>query len=304
MRDLPSLPPPPLFAELDECAQLPSRLPSYLRALAGAFKPREAGSFPPLGLQVRGVQVDALRVARFRRCFGLPAEGPVPPTYAHVLAAPLQLAVLTDPRFPLRVLGTVHLRNPIRQQRALLAGERVDLGVQPGQPREVAAGLEYELSTVVHDAAGQLIWHGVSVHLLRRPGPSRVRAAVTPADAPAPAWERAWRLWLPAGTGRAYAALSGDWNPIHLSLVSARLFGFRRAIVHGMWSYARVLAVLEPELRGGPLALDVRFRRPLLLPGAATIRARRHDDRRGWEWVLQDARGQSLHAEGEVIEAD
>ncbi|MDE3010871.1 MAG: MaoC family dehydratase [Pseudomonadota bacterium] len=276
---------------------LPPLLPSYLRALLGACKPATAGHFPPLAASVRGVSVDAQHVARFRRAFELPAAGPVPPTYAHVLAGPLQLYLLTHPDFPLRVPGTVHVQNPVRQWRALRVGERVDLAVSLSGPRSVAQGIEHELCTEVRDAGGALIWRGVSTNLLRRPGAARALPQ-TVAGAAAPAWERAWRLWLPADAGRRYATLSGDWNPIHLSWVTARLFGFRRAIIHGMWTYARALAALEPQLDGEDLELDVRFRRPLLLPGHATLRAARRDG--GWDWVLQDPQGRVSHAQGSV----
>lgn len=278
---------------LHEFRTLPAVLPGYWRALLSATKPSTASRAPLLMARVRGVEILAERVARFRQAFELPAAGEVPPTFAHLLAGPLQLRLLTDPAFPLRVLGTVHLRNPIRQYRPLRVGERVDLSVSLGNFRETVQGTEHDLRTEVHDADGALIWQGVSTNLLRRP-PAGPRP---PPEAPlARTWERAWRLWLAAGTGRHYASLSGDWNPIHLSAPSARLFGFRRAIIHGMWTYARVLAALEPHLDPGVLDLDVQFRRPLMLPGAAVIRARRVEA--AWEWVVQDATGRIVHAQG------
>ncbi|MDH6568551.1 hypothetical protein M2160_003572 [Streptomyces sp. SAI-117] len=77
-----------------------------------------------------------------------------------------------------------------------------------------------------------------------------------------------WRL---AGdVGRRYAAASGDRNPIHLYPLTARLFGFERAIAHGMWTAARCLAA-----HGTPQAVLVRaeFRAPVLLPGTVTYAA-------------------------------
>ncbi|WP_405895226.1 MaoC/PaaZ C-terminal domain-containing protein [Streptomyces sp. NBC_00104] len=77
-----------------------------------------------------------------------------------------------------------------------------------------------------------------------------------------------WRL---AGdVGRRYGAVSGDRNPIHLHPLGARLFGFPRAIAHGMWTVARCLAE-----HGAPPATLVRaeFRAPVPLPGAVTYAA-------------------------------
>ncbi len=51
-------------------------------------------------------------------------------------------------------------------------------------------------------------------------------------------------LIVPGNAGRAYGSLSGDRNPIHLSALTARLFGFSRPIAHAMYLVAR----LEAEL--------------------------------------------------------
>jgi acyl dehydratase len=78
-----------------------------------------------------------------------------------------------------------------------------------------------------------------------------------------------WRL--AEDVGRRYAAASGDRNPIHLHPLTARLFGFPRAIAHGMWTVARCLAA-----HGTPDSCHVRarFRAPVLLPGTVTYAAR------------------------------
>ncbi|NYV74935.1 MaoC/PaaZ C-terminal domain-containing protein, partial [Streptomyces sp. UH6] len=77
-----------------------------------------------------------------------------------------------------------------------------------------------------------------------------------------------WRL--PGDLGRRYGAASGDRNPIHLTAATARLFGFPRAIAHGMWTAARSVAAF-----GVPDAVDVavRFKAPVLLPGRVTYAA-------------------------------
>jgi hypothetical protein len=48
-------------------------------------------------------------------------------------------------------------------------------------------------------------------------------------------------------TGRLYARLSGDYNPIHLWPWSARLLGFKRPIIHGMHTVGRAVAEIEIE---------------------------------------------------------
>ena len=75
-----------------------------------------------------------------------------------------------------------------------------------------------------------------------------------------------WRV--PGDLGRRYAAVSGDRNPIHLHALSAKAFGFPRAIAHGMWTKARCLAALRlPDA----LTAEVRFKQPILLPSTVTF---------------------------------
>ena len=61
--------------------------------------------------------------------------------------------------------------------------------------------------------------------------------------------------------------MSQDYNPIHLYGFTAKLFGFPRAIAHGLWSAARCLALLQDKLPTPPVAYSVQFKQPLLLPG-------------------------------------
>lgn len=93
---------------------------------------------------------------------------------------------------------------------------------------------------------------------------SRGRAPALPAvELPAVA---EWRL--PGDLGRRYGAASGDRNPIHLYPLTARLFGFPRAIAHGMWTVARCLAESAEPGRISYVRAD--FRAPVLLPATVT----------------------------------
>jgi hypothetical protein len=90
-------------------------------------------------------------------------------------------------------------------------------------------------------------------------------------DLPRPGALRVTGRWrLPADLGRQYAAVSGDINPIHLSALSARPFGFRGAIIHGMWTYARALAALDGRLPES-YVVDMSFRKPIILPGTVSF---------------------------------
>jgi acyl dehydratase len=98
--------------------------------------------------------------------------------------------------------------------------------------------------------------------------------------------------------GRRYGRVSGDLNPIHLADTGARLFGFDRAVAHGMWSMARSLAALDADTWDVPAAVDVQFKLPLFLPSGVQLHHWRQGDRT--VFVLKDAAGARPHLAGSV----
>ena len=73
---------------------------------------------------------------------------------------------------------------------------------------------------------------------------------------------------------KEYAEASGDKNPIHVSSVGAKAFGFPKTIAHGMWTAAAMLRVLEGQL---PKAgrFTVQFAKPVILPAKVAVFAER-----------------------------
>jgi len=274
--------------------QPPSMLRAYGKALLGARKPLRADTLPPLTATLRAATVDAARVARYREVCGAAAGGPAPPAYPHVLATPLHFAIWTHPSFPLRVIGAVHLRNRVRQRRALLGGEGVDVRVRLAGCRETARGTEHDLVTEVLERDGALAWSSESTYLTV----ARRLPRSAPAARDEPAHQHALQVTVPAATGRRYGRVSGDLNPIHLSPLAARLFGFERPVAHGMWTLARVLAALEDRLPEGELAVDVAFRKPLFLPAGVVL----HWSATALEtaFAVRNAGGELTHAEGVI----
>lgn len=77
-----------------------------------------------------------------------------------------------------------------------------------------------------------------------------------------------WRLQPDAGL--SFAALTGDFNPVHWIRPYARAFGFKSVILHGFATMARTFEGLARHLFAGQVdrirTLDVKFTRPLVLP--------------------------------------
>jgi acyl dehydratase len=250
----------------------PSALPAYLRAGLGAipgagrlpFLAGGGGEIPDLELALDEVEVDRERLAAYCHVCGFTLATALPPTYPHVLAFPLHMALLTDPSFPFSAIGMVHVANRIVQRRPIGLGEGLSLRVRGANDRPHPKGRTFDIVTEAL-VGGELVWEATSTNLRRGGGdesaPAREGPEVQVADL---ATEAEWKL---AGDlGRRYADVSGDRNPIHLYGLTAKAFGFPRQIAHGMWTKARSLAQLEPRLPDA-LAVEVAFKKPILLPG-------------------------------------
>src|SRR5262245_11313817 len=88
-----------------------------------------------------------------------------------------------------------------------------------------------------------------------------------------------------AGDLEAFAAVSGDNNPVHLDEAYARTTTFGGRIAHGMLGAAYISAVLGTKLPGpGAIYLSqtLRFRRPVKIgdPVVARVTVKALDDKR------------------------
>jgi acyl dehydratase len=247
---------------------------------------------PALEARLAAQAPDPEQLEAYREVCGFEPDGKLPITYPHAMAGPIHLALLTGGGFPVRLRGLVHLGNRIEALRSIGDREPLELRCRVEGHRDGDRGQEFDLCTEAR-AGGQLAWTETSRLLARGPGSRPPRPAPGPV---APAGARAGAWALQADLGRRYARVSGDYNPIHLSGATARLFGFRRAIAHGMWTLSRVAAELQPRVAGGAAVLEVAFKLPVLLPGRVSFRE--WPLARGVGFALLDEAGERPHAVG------
>ncbi|MFF0054675.1 MaoC/PaaZ C-terminal domain-containing protein [Streptomyces microflavus] len=209
-------------------------------------------------------------LAAYRDICGFPApeSEPLPLTYPHVLAFPLAMRLMTARRFPLPVVGLVHTWIEIVARRLVRSDEPLELTVYAEELTPHRRGTEVTMVTEAR-VAGTLVWESRSGYLSRHAtnATGSTREADGSPTLPAVA---EWRL--PGDLGRRYGAVSGDRNPIHLHPLTARLFGFPRAIAHGMWTVARCLAEADGQ-PGEIRSVRADFRAPVLLPATVTYAA-------------------------------
>lgn len=283
----------------------PSILPLYLKAamplIPGAsslpFLPGGGGEIPSgLGFELKGVVPQQDQVAEYANVCGFPLKDRLPPTFPHVLAFPLHMAVMSNGEFPFGAVGLVHIENSINQLRPIAFGEMLEVKVEVTSLSPHPKGQIFSLLTEV-SAAGETVWTETSTMLRRGKGskkPSAPGLEIPTLDPGTPA-SATWKL--PADLGRRYGAVSGDRNPIHMHALTAKPLGFHSAIAHGMWTAARALAQIESRLPDSFTA-GVRFRKPIFLPARVQFAA--EGDGTETLFAVRDARKGTPHMDGRI----
>lgn len=249
-------------------------------ALTGIGKhPSADAELPPVRLTAPAVRIDPARLAAYEAVCGFaPGGDRLPLTYPHILGFPLAARIMATRSFPLPMLGLVHTSIDLVAHAPLTAADRPDITAYAAGLRRHRRGTEAELVTEAR-LDGELVWQDRSTYLARHGSstPDEQRANERHAHEQ-PAKERPAKdepplppvaEWhLAADLGRRHARVSRDYNPIHLHPLTARLFGFPRAIAHGMWTVAHC-AAQTPDARH----LSAAFHAPVLLPTTVTYGA-------------------------------
>jgi acyl dehydratase len=279
-------------------AGLPSMVPAFVRVMLGK-KPYIAPPdtvVKPVELEVRRVVISKSHLQRYRAACAVPDGTGLPPAYLHVLAMPLHMQLFIAENFPVKVLGLIHLRNTIRTLKPIDLNAPLRLRVHWDTMRLTDFGQEYDFTTR-YEQNGEPVWEEVSTMFARgnAPPPAKEgskRAAIERSNHPATGVHTE-TLDIVENTGWKYARVSGDFNPIHLTARTAKMFGFKQAVAHGMWSLGRCLSSATSLLPNGRMQIDTQFKLPVYLPSQALSRTWNVDG--GADISMCTPRGDRLH---------
>jgi len=258
----------------------------------------EGGAVPRIEARLSKVRIDRKHLASYSDVCGAAAGATLPIAYPHILATPLHLAMLGAEAFPVKLMGLVHVQNRIAMRQPLSAEEPAEIRAWIEGHRDTDRGQEFDLHTE-YVVAGEPLWDETCTFLARkRPaaGSKPGTSARTVEGAPDGVAVQSSSFRAPSGLGRRYGFISGDVNPIHMSDLTARAFGFPRAIAHGMWSLGRAASDFEPERFNGGCEYSVSFKLPIYMPSWLTLQ--RWPIENGSGFALRDAQGEKPHISG------
>lgn len=239
----------------------PSAFAFMARAILTPRRPGLQAQPPQLAARWRGHQVGGAQFDDFFRLTGLQGHPAWPLLYPHVVGFRLQMALLTDRRFPLPIWNALQVRNHVVLHRSFDRGAVLDFATRIPEQRVVDKGAEIDLHTTA-SVEGSLTWESTNTFFYR--GRFGAAGNASPlAVAPRVEGAEQARWTMPAGGGIRCGRLTGDYNGIHLSDWYARRFGFRGAFQHPQRVIGECIARLPARDHAEPLQLDAWLKGPV-----------------------------------------
>ena len=275
-------------------SQLPKPYLAYPKVIQGLIfkKPKAEKVLPQVEYVVDSFKVDQKHLKAYNEVCGFKNNGYIPAIYLTVLSQSLQMHMMTSEAFPFPILGLVHIRNQVKQYRKVGVNETLTLSCKFGELQPHDKGVQFDFITTVK-VGDEVVVEALTTYLSRQK--TNAKAAAKPAESQAPEYilNNEWNI--SENTGRRYAMTSGDFNLIHIHAVTAKAFGFKQAIAHGMWSKAKALANLSlPDA----YEADVWFKLPMYLPSKVeflTAQAANETD-----FLIRNSKNQKPHVTGHI----
>jgi len=275
----------------------PGTLNQYRRALFSKGIKTKTPKLPATRITLSDVTVDPKKVDKYSKVCGFEqGQKQLPMTFPHLLAFPLHLELMLLRDFPFAVMGMVHVRNEISQHRAIKIFETMDVTCYFSDIRATEKGYDIDIKTDIH-IAGEVVWESISTNLVRQKTGIAPTAKKNDTNTlPEFPHKEFWKL--STDLGRRYALISGDSNPIHLFALSAKLFGFKGHIAHGMWTKARMVAALHNKLDSEACRVVVDFKLPIFLPTSIQLNYEIKDN--AIDFDIRDQSGVKPHLKGSI----
>ena len=280
--------------------KLPTTRSQAFRGLFSKTTNYKNPELPSINAVIYDFRPDKKNVNAYAKICGFgDTEGYLPFIYPHIVAFKLHMELMLHRSFPLAVMGMVHVKNEITQHRAIKMDESLDIRAFFTEGVRTDKGLEVNIRAEVR-VGMELVWEDLSTYLAILPSKG-AKKDKTKRERPALPEHTETESWsLPNNLGFNYGRISGDPNPIHMHPITAKLFGFKRHIAHGMWTKARVAAALYPKIDSESISLSIEFKLPIFLPSSVNLHFTPNEDASNIEFDVRDKKGEKLHLLGSL----
>jgi len=216
------------------------------------------------------VSINAENLRQYLALCQFPENAGIPASYPHLLGFKQHLRLLSNKDFPFPMGGLVHVANTIRQYGRINPDDTLLLSSSAANLQKSRRGYRFDLVSRLFNQQEQ-VWEDCSVYQYPikhksasgRQSPDRDverKHVSNTSDTP----ETLGHWSVSQNHAMQYARISKDFNPIHLSNFSAKMFGLNSAIAHGMFLKSRCLAAITPA-EDYPLEVSAKFLKPVCL---------------------------------------
>uniref|UniRef100_A0A486XU87 Acyl dehydratase n=1 Tax=Rheinheimera sp. BAL341 TaxID=1708203 RepID=A0A486XU87_9GAMM len=192
-------------------------------------------------------------------------EDRIPLTFYYTLAQRAQLACMLGSSFPFRAAGMVQVENSIERYSDLNDKECIEID-NTYIAIEENGRLYVDFETLINANKEPRIRCKSRYFIKRLKEGIKSTTALQNVNL-----ETLGQWTIGEDAGRLYASVSGDWNPIHLWGWSAKLFGMKQPIIHGMQTVGNAASLIEKQYGLALKQIDSKFVRPIALGEVAEL---------------------------------
>lgn len=209
-------------------------------------------------------------------------------SYYSILVGKLQLFALSHSKFPLPILGAVHMSNEFELFCSLDENNSFDIDLKIKGFSLHKAGVLFNIESTITQNNKQ-IWRCISTFLSIMKLPKSLHAELKKTLSNAsPTSKKSLtetmiksfgceqdftEIKFPSNMGKKFASICGDYNPIHTNRILAKLFGFRSCIAHGICAFTKCLTQVSGHHVPNhfPLRASVYFISPIFIPNSVIL---------------------------------
>ena len=252
--------------------QLPSPWPFYRKALLSSKpKVKDGHQWPEIDVSYGPFQFSQGMIQQYKELCQIDASIEVPLLFPHSLFGPLHLAMLTQNEFPMKLLGAVHLRNHVIQRTPLKIGTEYHVTMNLNKYRRRPQGLEVDFTTSIKQWFRDSMGKRDHLSLPEKFKEEDAESSLASSTQNLSQGEKYVDFPVPSNIGKKFGWLTKDINPIHMSSILAKAFGFKRDLCHGMWALGRAVGQIKGYESSQAIRCDVSFKGPLYIGKDITV---------------------------------